>query len=287
MNIKKLKQYCRMPIKSFISFGESVNTPDGLLIKRIKADNKILAIAHLDHVADNHQFKAHTAQGGDKIVLNGSLDDRLGVYLICDYLPSLGLNYDILLTEGEEIGRSTALHFETTKQYNWMFSFDRRGNDVVMYQYDNSESRDHLVKHGFSPALGSFSDIAFLDHLGCIGFNFGTCYYNEHTKNHYANLTLLEKQVSKFAAFFQEFKGVPMPYDVQASYNKPYNYRWYDDGDYCDFCGETSPDMIYFEGYLICNKCVIDSEQCTVCNNIVNSVDVIDGICMDCINSWK
>ena len=45
------------------------------------------------------------------MVHSGALDDRLGAYIILDLLPKLGINVDVLLTVGEEQGRSTANFF--------------------------------------------------------------------------------------------------------------------------------------------------------------------------------
>jgi hypothetical protein len=76
-----------------------------------------------DHISSGHR------------VFNVKLDDRLGVYT-CLIICGRGLKFDVLLTEDEEIGQSTASFSETNKDYNWMFQFDRQGVQTVMYQYE-------------------------------------------------------------------------------------------------------------------------------------------------------
>ena len=173
----------------------------------------VLAVAHLDSVqSSNHFYELFV--GGQRWVLNPKLDDRLGVYVILDYLPSYGLNYDILLTEGEESGRSTAGDFNPPegKTYNWMFQFDRMGEDVVTYDYRCKELEEHLERHGFKTALGSFSDICKLESLGCKGFNVGCGYENYHSLWAIANLGILKRQLLRFLSFYWEMHNLHLPH---------------------------------------------------------------------------
>lgn len=308
IDYKTIKDFCTRNIKSFKDFGEVSQTKDGILISNIKASHNVLAVAHLDYVADNKAFTIYdcTFDGKkDVAIYNGSLDDRLGAYVICNLLPSMGLNYDILLTEGEELGRSTAAYFESIKAYNWMFSFDRRGDDVVMYQYDNKESRKLLKDFGLKPGIGSFSDISWLDHLGCTGFNFGTGYYNEHSKNHFASMNVLKGQVTKFVNFFHANKDVKMPFteikDDYKGYGRYYlpskldqEWRDYDKGYlysdfYCDLCGDdvSQEKLTEYRGFRICESCISEICQCTVCQNICFDNETVDGICIDCIDEMS
>jgi hypothetical protein len=136
------------------------------------------------------------------------LDDRLGVWTILAALPQClplkDMPYDILLTSNEEIGKSTGVLFNPPegKQYNWIFEWDRRGNDVVMYDYKTKELEKLLEAHHFKVGWGSFTDIGVLDFLGCAAFNFGTCYYGEHSKDCHADIPLLIKQIGLFKDFY-------------------------------------------------------------------------------------
>ena len=96
-----------------------------------------LAVGHLDYV------KYHKAVMEEGILKCGQLDDRLGVWIILELLPAMGIQSDILLTTNEEKGLSTAGLFDLSvvgkqdHQYNWMYEFDRRGKEVVMYKYED------------------------------------------------------------------------------------------------------------------------------------------------------
>jgi hypothetical protein len=164
-------------------------------------------------------------------VYSTSLDDRLGVHVILDVLPLLGIRPDILLTDDEEIGCSTAQEFFTDKQYNWMFQFDRRGTDAVCYEFYNMEP---YVEECFKLGFGSFSDICWLEHLGCGGVNVGTGYYNEHTKNSYANLKHCSAQVERFATFWYAFKDEHIPHEPMPKWTYKADLTKADLGFYTD-----------------------------------------------------
>jgi hypothetical protein len=139
---------------------------------------------------------------GDRVFCP-SLDDRLGVYLLSELLPLLGVKFDLLLTDGEERGCSTARWFVPPRRYNWMFSFDRAGTDVVMYQYDSPANRRLLHRAGFRVGLGSYSDIADLWFLGCAGFNFGCGYHRQHKPDCFADLGETSEMVGRFVRFLR------------------------------------------------------------------------------------
>ena len=205
--------------------------------------SNILAVAHMDTVRPNWQnFKFDKKE---RMVVSPALDDRLGVFILTKILPVFGVLPDILLTTDEEIGRSTAEEFAPSKEYNWIFSFDRSGDDVVMYDYETIELWDMLEDNGFTPAWGSFSDICYLEHLGVSGFNFGTGYYNEHTKKCFAMLDIVSMMVAKFIEFYNRFKDdkfeyIPTPwsgfrglgkYDEYEEYKDKFTYAQYYDAE--------------------------------------------------------
>lgn len=207
--------------------------------------SNVLAVGHADTVGmDRHNWSVE-----GNVVTSIALDDRLGLWIINDLLPEYGIVPDILITRDEEIGRSTAQFFETSKQYNWMFSFDRNSYDVVMYQYDNDDSRQLLQGYGFPVGLGSFSDISYLDHLGCIGFNFGTGYKHEHTARCYADVAQVLAQVRLFAQFYFDNVDTSMPYDCKADNGLDwYEWRCVYCNDILDYdnVSEDDPDICLF-----------------------------------------
>ena len=144
----------------------------------------------------------------------------LGVHLLLDVLPHLGVRFDVLLTDGEERGCSTARWFLPPRKYNWMFSFDRAGTDVVLYQFDTPATRRLLHRSGFRVGVGSYSDITDLWFLGCAGFNFGCGYHRQHKPDCYADLGETRAMVARFVGFWQRNAGRRLPHQgdgVQAS----------------------------------------------------------------------
>jgi hypothetical protein len=164
--------------------------------------SNILAVAHLDTVmpADGRGANFVDTEAGP-VVFSGALDDRLGAYIILELLPQLGVTYDWLLTVGEESGQSTADFFLPEKSYNWMIEFDRGGTDVVMYQYEDEDSRRRVRAAGAVVGDGIFSDISYMEHLGIKGFNWGVGYRDYHGPRSHAYLDDTMLMVAKFCNF--------------------------------------------------------------------------------------
>jgi hypothetical protein len=168
-------------------------------------NSKVLAVGHTDYVV----FQEPKVTYNTSKIHCGQLDDRLGVWLISEVIPKM-INpdqpFDILLTDLEEKGDSTAQHFvpPKDKQYNWMFEFDRRGTDMVMYDYETPELKKLWQSYKFTVGMGSFTDICYLSHLHCAGFNIGTGYHGEHSQNCYADLFDTFRNVEKFLRFYTE-----------------------------------------------------------------------------------
>ncbi len=205
IDVDRLKQICGMRVEDFAGYGECVPTPEGNYVFRDKGE-RVLGVAHLDTVLSCTRFTSD----GDR-VFSPALDDRLGVYLLSDLLPLLGVKFDLLLTDGEERGCSTARWFVPPRRYNWMFSFDRAGTDVVMYQCNTTVNRRLLHRAGFRVGVGSYSDIADLDFLGCAGVNFGCGYHRQHLLDCYADLSEANEMAAKFARFWTRHRNVYIP----------------------------------------------------------------------------
>jgi len=204
--LTSLRSKCLATVEDFYQYGEVVTTKDGVYIYKDNGAN-ILAVAHLDTVQDARHFYTVDIDG-DVAVFSTALDDRLGAWVILDVLPKMGLRYDILLTTEEESLNSTAQHFvpPAGKKYNWMFSFDRAGTDVVMYQYDEPEYDDLLEEVNMYKGLGSYSDICELHTLGCAGFNWGCGYENNHTPRSHVIWGNLMWMIDGFVSFYHKHK---------------------------------------------------------------------------------
>lgn len=211
LNSKLLKHRCRSNW-SELTAGMEIRESDAGRLHAFKDNGaSILAVAHTDFVSKTKHFQ-HLQLDDRHLIFNGQLDDRLGIYTILDVLPSMGLKFDVLLTDLEEVGASTAGDFRTDKKYNWMFMFDRRGVDAVTYQYDSREWLASLSKH-VDIGRGSFSDISKLGHLGCSGVNVGCGYYEEHSPTHHMNVEHWKEQVRRFASFYQAFHDRLFPHE--------------------------------------------------------------------------
>ena len=240
---KSLRYYCKMP--NPIGNGEYIYIDNG---------SDVLGVVHLDMHPNIARHVQKFRQDGN-IVYSVSLDDRLGLYTMLNLLPKLGIVTDILFTTNEEIGQSTAQFFMPTKDYNWLYQFDRRGDGVVMYDYETPELCDIMQTYNFRIDRGSFSDICYLNDMGVAGFNFGTGYYNEHTLACYADLSILDKQVSKFAHFYNDYKNIKLSYMHDAS-------AYIDDDLLCDYCNQWYADIYYLSD--------IDATLCLDCIEYLN-----------------
>jgi hypothetical protein len=215
---KQLKNVLRKPMDWFERFGD-VTVRGNRRHIYIDRGSKILGVAHLDTVQRYNGY-AITA---DKLWCS-TVDNRMGAYMVLYGLHNMGIECDVLLTDMEEIGQSTAEDFAPPKQYNWMFSFDRGGDDVVMYDYYEQGMADILKqKYKFSSvSRGSYSDIAYLYHAGCRGFNFGCGMYNYHSQSAYVALSELAGNSAKFSQFYQDYKDIHLTFD--RTRDKPKRY---------------------------------------------------------------
>lgn len=220
-NLGILHKYCTLSIEEIWRInGAEIRNGNSGRHGFIDNGGDVLAVAHLDIAGGVKHLQNLFKVTAGNVVHSVALDDRLGAYLICDFLPSLGLKYDILLTENEEIGASTAADFKANgKNYNWIFQFDRRGNDVVLYEYDCKPLENSLIDHGFRVGTGSFSDICYLEDLEVKGMNFGTGYFSEHTRICHANLKITAQQIDRFLSFYGEYQDKKM-------YHEPLAYTY-------------------------------------------------------------
>ena len=158
----------------------------------------VLAVAHLDTVQNltGPTLHGHHAESEDEIVFATGLDDRLGAYAITHLLP---FPVDLLYTDNEETGASTAEHFTppTGKKYRYVMEFDRAGSDVVTYSIDSPEWLALLRSQGATVGHGSFTDLCYLDEdsFPVAMVNYGTGYEKAHAIDSYANLTTLRKMI--------------------------------------------------------------------------------------------
>lgn len=251
-----LKRICEMHESEFAEYLDE--RPTMLERRHVGSDfyyyqdngSQILAVAHLDTVVDHEERTANfvNTEAGP-VVFSGALDDRLGAYIILDLLPALGIQFDVLLTVGEESGQSTAEDFYAEKDYHWMIEFDRGGTDVVMYQYEDDEIVQLVRDTGAKVADGIFSDISYLEHLGIKGFNWGVGYQDYHGPRSHAFLEDTVEMVAYFLRFHVANKDVPLPHKPAPVFGRSGRAGWWGEpepwvvdedrrGEICDTCGD-------------------------------------------------
>lgn len=299
-DMAQMKRRCLAKTRDYLTEPNflHVQTKDGLYLYQDNGAD-VLAVAHLDTVQDTDHFWV-TTLGQRRVLFNCQLDDRLGVYLLLDYLPALlgGRKYDILLTEGEEHCMSTAYWFESPKQYKWMFQFDRAGTDVVLYQYETRAVEDLLEAAGWHVGIGSYSDICELGGLKCAGINFGVGYEDNHGELSHAYLADIYLDVRRFKTFWDKHHAdtLPIPSRPLSRYKyQKYQYD-YQPWDY-DPRGHNpiSTTKVDQHGDPVLMEDLIDDdldqsliEQCSGCNGLFNAADMYwvgsDGYCEDCVD---
>jgi hypothetical protein len=277
----KLEWFCTAPAFNFHEYGTMTTLKHNDFYYFKDNGGDILAVAHLDSVI--RKPKCSIVKIHDEwCVWSPSLDDRLGAYVICELLPRLGVKCDVLLTIGEETGNSTAHDFipPDGKQYNWIFSFDRTGTDVVMYDYETHDYKELVRETGARVGFGSFSDICYLTQLGVTGFNWGVGYRDYHSSRSHAWLNDTLLNVGRMVSFYEAHHETYMPYrpkpvvtwkgkvygghsgftkdhgDFRGSYWPKDGKRW--PASYCPHCGaelHSFEDDGEDEPYYWCETC--------------------------------
>ena len=269
------------------------NTNDKSRYIYIDKGSSVLGVAHLDYV------KPYIVGGkmpysvvdlvDDVIIYSPTLDDRLGAWILLELLPRLGIECDILLTTDEERCSSTAQYFKASKEYNWMFSFDRQGTDVVMYQYETTKTKAIVEEYGWRSSWGSYSCIADLDSLGVAGFNFGTGYHNQHSTRCHASMVEMLGSVGKFEQFYKDYCETKIPSEGAGKHHRLYSSwdddRWdtYYDGKYGyskTRTAKTAKDSINYK-YDTCDICgqrsivrdIAGLLYCTPCSQLTKDID--------------
>lgn len=230
-NFPKLASVCASSFTKLTEGFRSFRTPYGNY--HFKNNNgKILGVAHLDHVQD---FKGlDTVRIGKHLLVTaGNLDNRLGVYILLHYLTKFPqLEYDILLTENEEVGMSTGGYFTPPigKYYNWIFSFDRPGGqeDAVLYNYDDVTLRRILANYNIiTSPNGLYSDIYDLEHLGVKGINFQSGVMEWHSPDAFADVDQAKIVLNKFLRFSKDYVDIRLDHtrgNTWREYEKRYQY---------------------------------------------------------------
>lgn len=275
-DISVLKEYCLASVSGFSGLG--VDDGKNIFIKcQDNGDANVLAIAHLDvskgvnDITFKYDKDTHTVQ-------SRALDDRLGVWALCQKLPTVigARSYDILLTTGEESGNSTAeLFSQHTEKYNWIFQMDRMGCDAVHYGFTNKAWLQELESDGWDLGYGSFSDISQLEHGTVSAVNFGVGYNGQHSDTCDASLRQVATQIYRVASFYKQHSNT--------KFTHVYNGSKY--GRYWDY---TDPYEWQSDPYVGQIKAVSEAPLCIDCAKpIANSTYNLSGFCEDCTMDYE
>lgn len=236
--------------------------------------SNVLGIAHTDSVSNLKHFRIINLPD-ETIIYNTSLDDRAGVYVLLYVLPQLGINVDVLLTEGEEVGRSTGEEYAydvmTEHNYNWMFQFDRGYDEVALYQYEDNTNWKRIIKEIWGKVdYGLFSDISFMDCMGICGLNIPTGYRDYHMSSAHIYMSVLNYNLGRFKKFYDTYKNIKFHYEDKYTYKRSYGYVKYKDKkvtilyNCClcndavlleDFYGLTNGELNYCQDNELCQDC--------------------------------
>ena len=249
INITQLHYRCNQSRKSIFTKCETIGNTK-TRYRFIDNGGDILFVVHADNVINSKNFRHKNNR-----VYSPNLDDRLGLYLALDYFPSIGIIADVLITDNEEIGQSTARYFETNKHYNWICELDRRGTDSVSYMYNNDNWIDTLSYYFGLIGYGGYSDICELEYMKTSCFNLGIGYHKQHSLKCYCDLKELYMQIDKFVKFYNDCKDIVFshsPY-VYEDYTYDYDSPEY----YCSMCNMFlyNEDITHLDGYTICGYC--------------------------------
>jgi hypothetical protein len=222
--VNTMRSVMSKPFEWFTQFGELREGRGGKWRETarhiyINRGSNILGVAHLDSVQKFRGFWINK-----DYISCATIDNRMGAWLMLYGLPAMGIEMDVLLTENEESGCSTASDFIPSKEYNWGFSFDRGGDDIACYQYYNQDVVAMMKSHGMKATWGSYSDVADLD-LNAKCFNFGCGMHSYHSETAYIRKWELNKMLVGFESFYQEYKGTHLPHKERVKWID----QWEDD----------------------------------------------------------
>lgn len=211
--------------------------------RHVYVDNKapILLVAHIDTVQTPRL---------DRVNRGAGFDDRLGVYLGHKLARSHPHLFDLLLTDYEETGGSTARYFAPSHDYKLIAELDREGEDYVDYDLASNELRKVLKDCGLKHAEGLWSDICYMDHVKCNKFNLGLGTHHGHSKDSGFDMGVFDRQVKKFLDFAEMYRDTSWPDPEPTWTGGSRDWRKYSHVSYqdcCDVCLEpmSFSDLTY------------------------------------------
>jgi len=215
----------------------------------IKNGGKVLLVAHIDTVLQPTKPKFKK-----KRIKARGLDDRLGVYMAMTIQAEMPDIVDVLITDDEEIGKSTADMVPTKdlEGYNVIIELDRGGSDFVHYDLAGDDLIDAYLEFA-DEGYGWSSDIAHLNSPPCGCINVGIGYYKQHAKDSYAKTEEFIKAYHDVSEFIEKYQDVhfdphvpaPIVYTKSFPQNYGHSANYYNEY-YNDTYGQDQWDDDYY-----------------------------------------
>lgn len=273
MDIGRLEETCKMSSDKILDLGlDGVSfTNDGVLYY-VTSGSPVLGVAYIGADDEEEAFFSWNEKTGQ--VWGSSLQRRMGLHILTQELPSVGIAPDILIVGDNSDGVPNTDGYFGAQEYKWMFSFDLQRSGASMYQYHDDSLVAKLLKYGFvyrkDEEYAAIDDLWF---LGFVGFNFGNGIIGEG-KFSPGLLRITERQVKRFVGFYRAMHDVALAFDVSAGFDEqawsehygpsdPYDFtKVSDDLDSCDLCGGLFPigELAQLrnigDGVWLCEACV-------------------------------
>jgi len=145
-----------------------------LFVRSPKSGNKILLIAHIDHIGMGNQFSRSFEQNS---IHNGADDNASGVAMATSLFVALHkkLNLDLFISSGHEIGKGGSYSFfkKFGKSYeqNYIINLDMIGRPKDGRVYFTSNQDIQLPSEYFNFVKTEFDDLKKGDLNACIHLN--------------------------------------------------------------------------------------------------------------------
>ena len=236
--------------------------------KHVYVDNgsPILLVAHVDTVKAPRLNKGSMTGRG--------FDDRLGVCLAHKLVKEYPAIFDLLLTDFEESGGSTAEYFNPSHKYNLVVELDREGADYVDYGLASDELHDLLAGYEFERGLGSYTDICSMPQVTCCKINVGIGTYDSHGKKSGYDKAIADLQIARLLGFVHDH------HDTRFTGNSDEDWGYgpitpYGDSDYIEIDG-----CEYYEDWYP------GLEECRICGAYVATERLYDYECPECCGAY-
>ena len=227
----------------------------------------IVGVCHIDTVLADVAYKYNKA---NQTVSSTELDDRLGLACWLYLSDCHNISPTIVCCDNEEVGQSTGDYAadyirEHNIPCNWIIELDRRGTDVVSYDYSCPLWDNLLGQFFLAVGQGSFSDVSRMEALGVKGCNVAIGYYSEHTKRCHAKLDETADQLERVCAMIDSLAALKMVWKEDSAPEPPFefyrdSYRYPNADEQCACCFDyfDSRDLDNYLGSRCCYDCIED-----------------------------